>query len=45
MAVTLGADSGAVFALLSVLVPGPQVGTVTGVGLAQGPDIEFPGWA
>lgn len=37
MAVALGAGSGAVFALLGVLVPGTQVGTVTGlVGAAGG---------
>lgn len=37
MAVVLGTGSGAVFALLGVLVPGPQVGTVTGlVGAAGG---------
>jgi NNP family nitrate/nitrite transporter-like MFS transporter len=36
MAIALGAGSGAVFALLSVLVPGPQVGTVTGVVGAAG---------
>ena len=37
MAVALGAGSGAVFALVAVLVPGQQVGTVTGlVGAAGG---------